>query len=99
MTAPGPSLRILRTRVSADLRADLDRLGVDLAQQPVDLPGVDHPGAEVLNRLGSAGHAVAQALDRGLPGVASRDVPGQERVPGPDSRPRLLLLDGHPEQR
>ena len=34
---------------SADLGGDMELLGLHLAQKPVDLPRVDHPGAKVLD--------------------------------------------------
>src|SRR6476619_4668874 len=55
---PGRQTRKLRT--SADLGADLEALGLDFCQQPVDLERVEQTGAEVLNRFGAARHPVAQ---------------------------------------
>jgi hypothetical protein len=69
--------------------ADLDRrhvqqLDLDLGGEPVDLARIDHPGAEVLGRLGAAGDAEAQTVDIRATLVARRDIAGEEGVARPN---------------
>src|SRR5690242_10412975 len=93
-----PRRQTRNLRKSADLGADLEALGLDLCEQPVDLERVQQTGAEVLDRLRAAGHPVAQALDRRATAVAGRHVAGEERVARADARPGLLLLHAHAVQ-
>src|SRR5436305_11395837 len=65
-------------RLSADLGADLDPLGLDLSQQLLDPTGIDQAGAEMLRRLSAAGDPETQALDRRAPAVPRRHVAGDE---------------------
>src|SRR3954471_15803049 len=81
---PGPApkpktrnLRELRAGVQRRLREPLDR---DLVEQPLDLALVQHTRAEVLHRLGAAGHREAQAVLRRAAAVARGDHAGEEGV-------------------
>ena len=60
-----PCRQTRNLRTSADLSADVEALGLDLGEQPVDLERVKQAGAEVLDRLSAARHAVAQTVHGG----------------------------------
>ena len=64
-------------------------LDLDLAEQALDLAGVDQARAEVLGRLRAAGDAVDQAVLGAQAVVAGGDEAGEERVARADGRARL----------
>src|SRR5579863_4372785 len=99
MELPASRLPLIPGCPSADLRADLEMLELDLGQQPVHGRRIEQPGAEVLDRFGAARDPVAQALRRRPAKVAGGDVAGQERVARADRRALLLLVDPNPEER
>src|SRR5688500_12694113 len=82
-----------RTARSRYARWRLQLVDLHPLQEPLDFPGVQCAGAEVLGRLGAAGDAIRQALARRGALVAGRDVTGQEHVARAHRRDRLELLD------